>query len=52
MIVILIHFINTVQEGTGIPSANQVIVLDSIREKAHEVLNRIQLYVLGNICVK
>ena len=52
MIVILIHFMNTMQEGTDIPSASQVIVLNSIQEKACEILNSIHLYVLGNIYVK
>ena len=43
---------NTMQEGTDIPSASQVIVLNSIQEKACEILNSIHLYILGNIYVK
>lgn len=52
MIVILIHFINIMQEGTEIHLANQVIVLNPIQEMACEILNSIHLYELRDIHVK
>ena len=49
---ILIHFINSMQQGTEKHSANQVIVLNPVQKTACEILISIYLYELGDIYVK